>query len=100
MGVACGIVSCGRKSIDLPNGYSLHDNGKISLQAPNGFQPTHEGISQFMVAEPYVYGWIDNRHEEFSLWIPKAENSWCFQIGRVWMSTLRRTPKIGLGAKL
>ncbi len=62
---ACILISCGRKSVNLPNGYSLNDHGKILLQDPKGFQIIKDQISQFMVSGPHVYGWVDNKRDEF-----------------------------------
>ncbi len=62
---ACILISCGGKSVDLPNGYSLNDHGKILLQDPKGSQLIKDQISQFMVSGPHVYGWVDNKRGEY-----------------------------------
>ena len=88
-----GIVSCGRRSIDLPNGYSLHDEGKILLLAPSGQKVSNDQISQFMVSDPHVYGWIDGRGDEF---FTLDTASGAFQVSPESASINRHTDRLAL----
>ena len=89
----CCLVSCSRNSIELPNGYTLHDNGKIILKDSQGAALASDEISQFMVSGPHVYGWINNQSEEF---FALNTTSRKFEVFPTWDALNRHTDKQSL----
>ena len=89
----CCLVSCSRNSIDLPNGYRLHDHGKILLEDSKGASLASDEISQFMVSGLHVYGWINNQSEEF---FALNTSSRRFEVFSTWDALNHHTDKLSL----
>lgn len=60
-------VSCSRKAVELPNGYSLSPvAGKIAyLKDRDGAIVLKSQVTQFCVKANCIYGWQDNNEESF-----------------------------------